>query len=116
METLKDLRNSYSNMILACILEGKFKILNSNGNGCLLLVDDCLELNMCFLRDYKEAVPVASAFGSNRELIRRFEKEEKEKMFYALENKMYETELRRLTSKRDSMNEEIDKLLKKIEQ
>ena len=107
METLKKNRNIYSDKILNLILEGKFIILNSNESGCMMLIDNCLELSMCFLKTYKKAVPVLSAFINGREILRAFTDEEQEKMFNALEDKMYETELRRLTFKRDSLNEEI---------
>lgn len=112
METLKSLRDSYSNIILAYILEGKFKILSSNDNGCLLLIDDCIELNMCFFKRHKRALPVIVGFTNGRDLLRVFTEEEEKEMFIALEKEMYEVELRRLTSQRSIIDEEIEKLKK----
>lgn len=112
METLENIRNTYSEKILGCILEGRFIILNSNVNGCLLLIDNCLELNMCFLKNYKKAVPTISGFTNGRDLLRPYTEEEEKEMFNALEEKMYEVELRRLTFQRDNLNEDIEKIAK----
>ena len=114
METLKEIRDAYSNKVLNLILEKNFIILSSNESGCFLLIDNCLEINMCFLKDYKKAVPVISGFTNGRDILRPFTEDEEKEMFNALEEKMYEVELRRLTFQRDNLNEDIEKLQNKI--
>lgn len=117
METLENIRDIFSSKIFGCILNGEYTILSSNDNGCIILVDHCIELNMCFMKDYRKAVPTPSAFISNdRAILRKYTEEEQKEMFNALEDRMYKIELSRLISKRDETNEKINELINKIEQ